>query len=230
MSQTKASHCDSRGPSRAEVERRAKVDGICVMKVNTANFFKSVAKEPDQFYIIHYSSLSLYDADSEGHSPRITSIAVMHFATRQTTSFSVHSVADILKIGKDDVDTRYNDIGKEMLLRFFEFVRGRLDKYSIHWRMQNLTYGFEHLEHRSRSLAQGNWLGRLRPEGPPAHFGINLPSASERATPALIRRFAIQAEALGFADIWVSGSSPAPCSRGSCRSTSPPSPSPGSRQ
>jgi hypothetical protein len=36
------------------------------------------------------------------------------------------------------------------------------------------------------------------------HFGIHLPHAGDRATPALIRRFAIQAEALGFADIWVS--------------------------
>ena len=42
------------------------------MKVNAANFFKSAAKEPEQFYIIHYSSQSLYDADSEGHSPLTT--------------------------------------------------------------------------------------------------------------------------------------------------------------
>ena len=122
------------------------------MKVTTTNFFKSVGKEPEQFYIIHYSSQSLYDADSEGHSPRITSIAVMHFATRQTTSFSVHATADLLKIGRDEIESRYNDIEKEMLLRFFEFARDRLDRYWIHWRMQNLTFGFEHLEHRSRYL------------------------------------------------------------------------------
>jgi probable F420-dependent oxidoreductase len=35
-------------------------------------------------------------------------------------------------------------------------------------------------------------------------FGIHLPHAGERATPVLIRRFALQAEALGFADVWVS--------------------------
>ncbi len=40
------------------------------MKINAANFFKSVAKEHKQFYVIHYSSQSLYDAGSEGHSPR----------------------------------------------------------------------------------------------------------------------------------------------------------------
>src|SRR5215469_842505 len=35
-------------------------------------------------------------------------------------------------------------------------------------------------------------------------FGIHLPHAGEQATPALIRRHAIRAEALGFEDVWVS--------------------------
>jgi probable F420-dependent oxidoreductase len=35
-------------------------------------------------------------------------------------------------------------------------------------------------------------------------LGIHLPHAGEQATPALIRRYAIRAEALGFADVWVS--------------------------
>jgi hypothetical protein len=92
------------------------------MKVTPINFFKGVVKEPEQFYIIHYSSQSLYDADSAGHSPRITSIAVMHFATRQTTSFSVHAVADLLKIGKDEIESRYDDIERDVigLLRLHE--------------------------------------------------------------------------------------------------------------
>ena len=35
-------------------------------------------------------------------------------------------------------------------------------------------------------------------------LGIHLPHAGEQATPALIRRHAIRAEALGFDDVWVS--------------------------
>jgi probable F420-dependent oxidoreductase len=35
-------------------------------------------------------------------------------------------------------------------------------------------------------------------------FGIHLPHAGEQATPALIQRFAIHAEALGLDDVWVS--------------------------
>jgi hypothetical protein len=60
------------------------------MKVSASNFFGNLVKASERFFVIHYSSQSLYDADSQGLSPRITSIAVMHFATRQTTSFSVH--------------------------------------------------------------------------------------------------------------------------------------------
>src|SRR5277367_4121978 len=46
---------------------------------------------------------------------------------------------------------------------------------------------------------------------PPEHgrhsimkLGIHLPHAGEQATPALIRRYAIRADALGFDDVWVS--------------------------
>ena len=35
-------------------------------------------------------------------------------------------------------------------------------------------------------------------------LGIHLPHAGEQSTPALIRRLAIRAEALGFSDVWVS--------------------------
>jgi len=35
-------------------------------------------------------------------------------------------------------------------------------------------------------------------------LGIHLPHAGEQATPALIRRYAIRADALGFDDVWVS--------------------------
>jgi len=76
----------------------------------------------------------------------------MHFLTRQAASFSMHSTADLLKISREDVESRYDDIEKEMLSRFFAFIRDKLDRYWIHWRMTDLTYGFEHLEHRSRFL------------------------------------------------------------------------------
>jgi hypothetical protein len=122
------------------------------MKVDNSNFFKEAHEHPERFYIIHYSSQSLYDEGTEGLSPRITSIVVMHYATRQTVSFAIHTVAELLGILKDDVESRYNEIEKEMLARFFDFLRDGLDRYWVHWNMRNITFGFEHLEHRSRYL------------------------------------------------------------------------------
>src|SRR5271154_2421727 len=46
------------------------------MPVHTNNFFTNVTKHPERFYIIHYSSQSLYDEGVDGLSPRITSIRV----------------------------------------------------------------------------------------------------------------------------------------------------------
>jgi hypothetical protein len=109
------------------------------MKIDVSNFFQSIKDHPDQFYIIHYSSQSLFDEGTDGLSPRITSIVVMHYATRQTMSFAVHTIAELLKITKDDVPSRYDDIEREMLGKFFAFMRDKLDRYWIHWNMRNVT-------------------------------------------------------------------------------------------
>ena len=136
--------------------------------VDSDNFFQSVKKHPDRFYIIHYSSQSLYDEGVDGLSPRITSIVVMHYATRQTVSFALHAVAESLKILKDQVESRYDDIERELLERFFSFLRDRREKYWVHWNMRNLTFGFEHLEHRYRSLC------KTEPPSVPVEVRLNL--------------------------------------------------------
>jgi hypothetical protein len=118
-------------------------------------FFGQLKKRPENFYIIHYSCQSLYD-DNEGLSPRITSIAVVHYSTEQTVSFSTHAIAEELGVGRDDVRARFDDIERRLLSGFFEFVRDRRDKYWVHWNMRNLTYGFEHIEHRFRTLGGEN--------------------------------------------------------------------------
>src|SRR5690606_15964354 len=104
-----------------------------------------------EFYLIHYSCESLYD-DNDGLSPRVTSIAVTHYATEQTVSFSSHSVAEELGIDREGVSENLDHIERELLRQFYLFIRERRGKYWIHWNMRNLTYGFEHLAHRSRVL------------------------------------------------------------------------------
>src|SRR5271154_3270768 len=79
---------------------------------------------------------------------------LMHYSTRQTVSFALHAVAESLGISKNEVESHYDEIEKVLLERFFAFLRDRREKYWVHWNMRNLTFGFEHLEHRYRSLCK----------------------------------------------------------------------------
>ena len=116
------------------------------------SFFKAIKKNPDRYIIVHYSSEMLFDDDLEGHSPRVTFIVVMHYATSQTQSFSFHLSADLLNIPKDKIDAHLDEIEKDLLSRFYKFARDRRSMYWIHWNMRGQTFGFEHLEHRYRKL------------------------------------------------------------------------------
>lgn len=122
--------------------------------INSRNFFKYIRENPELFYIIHYSSQSLFDAGANTLSPRITSIVVMHYGSRQIVSFALHAVAESLQIPKDRIEDRYDEIEGELLERFYNFARDRREKYWVHWNMRNLTFGFEHLEHRYRVLCK----------------------------------------------------------------------------
>jgi hypothetical protein len=118
---------------------------------SSREFIREIKKRPENFYVIHYSCQSLYD-DNEALSPRITSITISHYATEQTVSYSTHSIAEELHIPRDTVHERVDEVERELLRGFYSFIRDRRDKYWIHWNMRNLTYGFEHLEHRYRVL------------------------------------------------------------------------------
>jgi hypothetical protein len=120
--------------------------------IDARSFFKSIRKNPAQYFIIHYSSEMLFDEDLEGHSPRITSIVVMHYATGQTQSFAYHLSADLLNITKAKVDDHLDEIEHDLLSRFYRFVRDRRQMHWIHWNMRGQLFGFEHLEHRYRKL------------------------------------------------------------------------------
>lgn len=115
------------------------------------DFISELKRHPENFFIVHYSCQNLND-DNEGLSPRITSIAVVHYATEQSVSFSTHAVAEELHIERQDVRAEFDQIELELLTQFYQFVRDRRDKYWVHWNMRNSTFGFEHLAHRYRVL------------------------------------------------------------------------------
>jgi len=120
--------------------------------VESRDFLKAVKKHSERYFIVHYSSQSLYDDEQQGLSPRITSIVARHLATGQTVSFAMHAIAEELGIPRQSIVQQYDRIEGELLERFYTFVRDRRVQNWIHWNMRNLVYGFEHLEHRYRAL------------------------------------------------------------------------------
>jgi len=132
------------------------------------SFWDDVRKHPDRFYIIHYSSQSLFDAEAGALSPRITSIVVRLFQNGQTVSFATHTVAEYLGISLDAIEDRYDEIEREILTQFYDFARDRREKFWVHWNMRNVTFGFEHLEHRYRVLT------KKEPPSIPIEVRINL--------------------------------------------------------
>ncbi|EMW3574791.1 hypothetical protein ACVSUJ_21095 [Yersinia enterocolitica] len=118
---------------------------------DSRQFIKSVKLKPENFYIIHYSCQNLND-ENEALSPRITSIAINHYTTGQSVSYSTHSISEELRIPRNDVLQRFDEVELELLTQFYNFIKERRDKFWVHWNMRNLTFGFEHLKHRYRVL------------------------------------------------------------------------------
>lgn len=138
-------------------------------------FWADVARHPDRFYIIHYSSQSLFDpealAGAGALSPRITSVVVRHYESGQTVTFATNTVAEYLGVPWQEIEARYDEIERELLTQFYDWVRDRREKYWVHWNMRNVTFGFEHLEHRYRVLTKSE------PPSIPVEVRINLNDA-----------------------------------------------------
>ena len=101
--------------------------------------------------LIHYSCESFYDIN-DGHTPRITSIAVKYLVSAQTKSFSIHKVAELRKISINQIESHYDILEKEMLDDFFKFAKTLSAFRWIHWNMRDINYGFEALIHRASIL------------------------------------------------------------------------------
>jgi hypothetical protein len=100
---------------------------------------------------VHYSCESFYDRP-EGRTARITSIAVRNIASGQTESFSIHKVAEEKGIAFSDIDAKYDELEREMLDEFFEYVRSHQGHVWMHWNMRDVNYGFQAIEHRFKVL------------------------------------------------------------------------------
>lgn len=112
---------------------------------------KEIDKDKKNYMIIHYSCESFFDKN-DGHSPRITSIAVRKFDDGQTDLFAIHKESEIKHINFDNIQNEYDVLEKEMLQNFFEFLEKNENKKWIHWNMRDSNYGFKAIEHRFKVL------------------------------------------------------------------------------
>lgn len=135
------------------------------------DLFRDVQRHADRFYIVHYSSQSLFDAEAGAFSPRITSVVVRHYESGQTVSFATHTSAETLGVPWDEIEARYDEIERDLLSKFYNFIRDRREKFWVHWNMRNVVFGFEHLEHRYRTLT------KAEPPSIPVEVRVNLNDA-----------------------------------------------------
>ena len=84
---------------------------------NIKSEIKTLLEDKKRVLFIHYSCKSFYDI-KDGHTPRITSIAVQYLNTTTTELFSIHKIAEKKQINID-FKTNYDELEKEMLTGFF---------------------------------------------------------------------------------------------------------------
>ena len=90
--------------------------------------------------------------NNENYSPRITSIAVLHIGSDVMHSFSMHLVAETMRIDRAEIHNHYDVIEARMLQDFYDFIGSNGNSFWLHWDMSNINYGFEALIHRFRVL------------------------------------------------------------------------------
>ena len=115
------------------------------------NTFNEIDKNPENYFIIHYSCESFYDI-TDGRTPRITSIAIYSYKSGQTESFSIHKTAEKKHVSIAEIESKYDDLEKAMLKDYFQFLKEHRGMKWLHWNMRDINYGFKAIEHRFEVL------------------------------------------------------------------------------
>jgi hypothetical protein len=116
------------------------------------NQLAQIMDSAENVVLIHYSCESFYDRPN-GASPRITSIAARNLGNGQTTSFSIHQMAERdKKLSPSDIEANYDTLERKMLQEFYEYAERHQSHTWLHWNMRDITYGFPAISHRLKVL------------------------------------------------------------------------------
>lgn len=112
---------------------------------------EELKKADSKTLVIHYSCESFFN--SQGRTPRVTSIAVKNRGNGTSIIFSIHLMAQIQKKSLVNIsDADLDIIEKEMLKEYFDFIKRHSTYKWVHWNMRNASYGFEAISNRYRIL------------------------------------------------------------------------------
>jgi predicted DNA-binding protein YlxM (UPF0122 family) len=114
---------------------------------------KHLKQNENLLHVIHYSCENLND-NNDNYSPRITSIAIIHISSYTTHSFSMHLIAEEMDIARENITDHYDEVEKQMLIKFYDFIKNHQNALWIHWNMSNINYGFEAIAHRYKVLTK----------------------------------------------------------------------------
>lgn len=103
-------------------------------------------------YVVHYSCESFYDEDKQAfRTGRVTSIGLRNLEDAQTHYWSIWLSAEV-KMKEDKIDESLDELEKDVLYNYFNFIKMNSKAHYIHWNMRDVNYGFQALEHRYRVL------------------------------------------------------------------------------
>ena len=105
--------------------------------------------DPKRILLIHYACEDFANRP-DGTSARVTSIAVRHLDSALTHSFSVHLSAERLRVPYSEIKTRYDELERDLLTSFNDFVTKHFSFFWVHWNMRDSNYGFPAIYHRCR--------------------------------------------------------------------------------
>lgn len=126
------------------------------------NVLNDYSKKKSDYIFIHYARQNCFE-DAYEKGPRVISIVVMNAESGQTMVFSLRKIADTYGCNFfDESESTKDDIEKEMLQSFFEYVERNTQKKWLHWNMKNNNFGFSAIEERYSNLG-----------GNPKHFEEN---------------------------------------------------------
>lgn len=111
---------------------------------------KELFENPNQYIVIHYSCESFKKENPT--SPRITTIATRNLESGQTDLFSIHQIAERRHIPFEQVKEKYDDLEKEFLDNFYDYLQQKSSYKFIHWNMRDHNYGFQAIAHRYKIL------------------------------------------------------------------------------